>query len=205
MEESNPIYTDTQRVTDDIGYFVVQPRELLFRTVYEEYKKPLGTFLYRLLAQKHEMEDMYQEVLTKFWKHLQTLHKLPTSEETRKWLFTVARNQVIDQYRKQSKLSSEPLEEVEQIHSESTTIENQLCEREPLQQAFTRMSHMYRICLVLQDLYGYSQKEIATLLNINEKTVSTNVLRGRKQLLALLDDIRRKKEEATTHVDTSTR
>ncbi len=203
MEESDLIYTDTQRVTDNVSRFV--QRELFFRTVYEEYKKPLGTFLYRLLAQKHEMEDLYQEVFAKFWRHLQSLHKLPTTEETKKWLFTVARNQAIDQYRKQSKLPSEPLEEIEQTLCESPPMEDQLCELERLQWVLTHMSPMYRICLVLQDLYGYSQKEIATLLNINEKTVSTNILRGRKQLLAVLDDVRRKKEEETTHVDASTR
>jgi RNA polymerase sigma-70 factor, ECF subfamily len=193
MEESDLIYTDAHKVTDNIGRSV--QRELFFRTVYEEYKKPLGAFLYRLLAQKYEMEDLYQEVLTKFWRHLETLHKLPTTEETKKWLFTVARNQAIDRYRKQSKLLSEPLEEAEQTLCEATLMEDQLCELERLQWVLTHMSPTYRICLVLQDLYGYSQKKIAALLNISEKTVSTNVLRGRKQLLALLDDVRRKKEE----------
>ena len=84
-------------------------------------------------------------------------------------------------------------------------MEDQLCELERLQWVLARMIPMYRICLVLQDLYGYSQKEIATRLNITEKTVSTNVLRGRKQLLTVLDDVRRNKEKEAIHADGSTK
>ena len=90
MEEIDLFYKDAHRVIDPVSHSVQQ--ELFFRTIYEEYKKPLGTFLYRLLAQKQEVEDLYQEVLKKFWIHLRTAQKLPTSEETKKWLFTVARN-----------------------------------------------------------------------------------------------------------------
>lgn len=181
-----------------------EKKEKFFREVYEEYKKPLGTFLYRLLAQKYEMEDMYQEVLKKFWDHLQTIDELPTPGETGGWLFTTARRQVIDQYRKQNKLISEPLGEVEQKLYQPISIEDLLCDQERLQWAFANMSSMYRICLVLQCLYGYPQKEIARQLQIKKQTVSTNVLRGRKQLSMLLDDIRWKKEEDATRADGST-
>lgn len=180
-------------------------RDLFFRTVYEELKKPLGAFLYRLLGEKQEMEDFYQEVLKKFWIHLQTVPKLPTSDETKKWLFTVARNQVIDHYRRQGKFQSGPLEDGEHLLSESTLMEDRLCELERLQWVLSRMSPAYRVCLVLQVLYGYSQKEIATQLNITEKTVSTNVLRGRKQLLTVLDDVRQNKEKEAIHANGSTK
>lgn len=167
-----------------------------FQVVYEEYKKPIATFLYRLLAQKDQVEDLYQEILTKFWVHLQNIRELPTPEETKKWLFTVARYQVVDQYRRQGKLTRASLEEAEEIPYERPPMEEELGELERLQWVFTHMSPQYRICLVLQDLYGYSQYEIATLLKINEKTVSTNVFRGRRQFLAVLDEFLRNKGDS---------
>jgi DNA-directed RNA polymerase specialized sigma24 family protein len=54
---------------------------------------------------------------------------------------------------------------------------------------------MYRFCFVLQVIYGYSQQEIADSLGISKKTVSSNVLRGRKQLLLALNTIRQQQQE----------
>jgi RNA polymerase sigma-70 factor (ECF subfamily) len=174
-------------------------REHFFLKVYEEYKKPLGTFLFRLLARKDETEDLYQDVLIKFWFHLQRHQNFPTPEETKKWLYTVAHHQVIDKYRRGGRLLSEPADTIANTLYDPTPMEDRLSEQDHLEWALRQMSPMYRICLVLQDLYGYSQKEIANILNITPKTVSTNVLRGRKQLLAALDDTHRKKEEEKTH------
>lgn len=183
MQEGSRINPDAHRVKQE-----------RFRTVYEEYKKSLGTFLYHLLAQKDEMEDLYQEVFKKFWVYLQNSQELPNPEQTKKWLYTVARHLVIDKYRKEGKLSSDPLENVEQTLYEPVLTEERLLDWERLQWVLTKMTPKYRICLVLQELYGYSQKEIAALLKITKQTVSTNVSRGRKQLI-VLDNLRRKKEE----------
>ena len=38
------------------------------------------------------------------------------------------------------------------------------------------------MCVLLQDVWGYSQREIAETLAISEKAVSSNVSRGHKQL-----------------------
>jgi RNA polymerase sigma factor (sigma-70 family) len=104
-------------------------REHVFRSCYEDLKKPFGTFLYHLLAHQQEVEDLYQETFKKFWEHLRSLpiHSLPTKEDAKKWLFTVARNQIIDQYRKQKKLSTEPFEETEQTLAAPGLLEDQLC------------------------------------------------------------------------------
>ncbi len=182
----DPVYTDAYRAMCIV-------KELFFREVYEEYKKPLGTFLYRLLARKDEMEDLYQEVLKKFWIYLQVIEGIPTSEETRRWLYAVAHNQVRDWYRywysRGGKLSHVSLEEGEDTPCELPPMEDELGEQERLQWVFTHMSPKYRICLVLQDLYGYSQKEIADVLAIKESTVSTNVLRARQQFLSAMTNV----------------
>jgi hypothetical protein len=44
------------------------------------------------------------------------------------------------------------------------------------------VSPQYRVCVLLQNVWGYSQREIAETLKITEKAVSSNVSRGHKQL-----------------------
>ena len=182
----DPVSTDAYRAMCIV-------REFFFREIYEGYKKPLVTFLYRLLAHKDETEDLYQEVFKKFWLYLQGREEPLTSEETRKLLYTFAHNEVRDWYRrwylKQEKLPHVSLEEAEETPCELPSMEDKLGEQEQLQWVFTHMSPKYRICLVLQDLYGYSQKEIANILDIKETTVSTNVLRARKKFLAIMGNI----------------
>lgn len=70
--------------------------------------------------------------------------------------------------------SSEPLTE--------TGFEERVCELICIQQALTEMSPQYRVCVLLQDLWGYTQQEIAASLGIRESAVSANVSRGHKQL-----------------------
>src|SRR5205814_497245 len=104
----------------------------------------------------------------------------------------VARNLAIDYLRKKEKdikisslfqnKSSNVVEEVTSFNLFYEGYENQLCEVECIMQALSHMSLQYRRCLVLQDVWGYSQREIAEALSITEKTVSVNVCRGRRQL-----------------------
>jgi RNA polymerase sigma-70 factor (ECF subfamily) len=171
-------------------------REYEFRHFYEACRIPLGTFLYRLLANRQDVEDLYQEVFRRFWVHLLALPAGPLEKsEEMKWLFTVARHLAVDHYRKQGKLQTTSIDEVEQTHMTPGRLEDQVCEQDHLVRALARMTPMYRMCLVLQDLYGYSQQEIAEQLDIAKKTVSSNVLRARKQLLTVLEDVHRDQQK----------
>jgi len=58
-------------------------------------------------------------------------------------------------------------------------------EKERIEQAFQYLSPRHRICLLLHDQWGFSQREIAALLNISEKSVSAYMVRGREQFRRL--------------------
>jgi RNA polymerase sigma-70 factor (ECF subfamily) len=154
-----------------------------FQKVHEEYRKPLGTFLRRLLAQENEVEDLYGKVWVKFWNYLQDIQAFPTLEEARQWLFKVARHQVIDKYRKEGKLFSNPIDIVEY----NPTLMGEWSSEQEYFERLRQMSPIHRLCVILQEVYKYPQQEIATDLDIPKETVSINVLHGRKHLFPLLD------------------
>ena len=59
--------------------------------------------------------------------------------------------------------------------------EEQVSETDLIQTVLARLSPQYRTCLLLQVIAGFSQRETAHLLGISEKSVGSNVCRGREQ------------------------
>ncbi|MFJ8601487.1 sigma-70 family RNA polymerase sigma factor [Streptomyces shenzhenensis] len=74
----------------------VSTRERAMRTLYDEQASPLYTYVVRLLGgDRHRAEDVVQETLLRCWR----TQDVGGSEPLRPWLFRVARNIVIDEYR----------------------------------------------------------------------------------------------------------
>ncbi|MFJ5840530.1 sigma-70 family RNA polymerase sigma factor [Streptomyces shenzhenensis] len=74
----------------------VGTRERAMRTLYDEQASPLYTYVVRLLGgDRHRAEDVVQETLLRCWR----TQDVGGSEPLRPWLFRVARNIVIDEYR----------------------------------------------------------------------------------------------------------
>ncbi|MEL6250803.1 MAG: sigma-70 family RNA polymerase sigma factor [Bacteroidota bacterium] len=66
--------------------------------IIEEYQAPLKAFIRSRLASEEDAEDILQEVWYQLSKNLQQ----GNIENERAWLYRVARNKVIDSYRKKS-------------------------------------------------------------------------------------------------------
>ena len=60
--------------------------------------------------------------------------------------------------------------------------EEKVCDQLLIEAALAMMSAQYRECVLLQDDWGLTQREIASKLGISASTVSSNVSRGYKQL-----------------------
>lgn len=160
---------------------------LAFSSLYEHYKDPLGKRLAYLIGDKDIAYELYQELFISFWKRL----PMPPPLNFEAWLYRIARNLAFDYLRRVKRLEFSPLPEQEISESGASPLsdplgtmghEERVCEMMCVQQALAEMSPQYRICVLLQDLWGYSQHEIAESLGISESTVSANVSRGHKQL-----------------------
>lgn len=164
-----------------------------FTLLFQYYKLPLWRRLWYLVGNDELAYDLYQETFIRVWRSLPTK---PENAPFEAWLYEIARNLALDHFRHQNKLQflvfPEPESESEPILRTSFTArfsvpghEERICELDCLRLALAQLSPQYRTCILLQDLWGYSQHEIAEMLRISESTVSANVSRGKKRLQAI--------------------
>lgn len=163
-----------------------------FTHLYEQYYGPICTYIAHLVGNGEAGRDLAQETFIRAWKGLPKLHD---DLSFRPWLYRVATN-VARSYRqrerpwlvrlvpllpwKDDEQSTQPAFHTSNAFSVAGP-EQQAGEREHIQQVLTRLSPQARTCLLLQHAAGFTQREIAVILGISEKSVSAYVSCGCEQ------------------------
>ncbi|SRR5216683_5433144 len=167
-------------------------KKVAFTKIYGYYQKHLWKYLYYFLGNEQDAEDTYQETF------VAVLRSKPPSylpkDDFEAWLYTIARNKAYDLLRQKKKSRSLSLPDDESSDLNKNRLfeslshaghEDQIAEKLYLLQALSEMPEKYRLCIILQEMLGASQREIAKIFGCSEKTVSSNVSRGRKKLLEI--------------------
>jgi RNA polymerase sigma-70 factor (ECF subfamily) len=179
--------------------------ELDFQKIHETFRPKIQRYLSRLIGE-YEAEDLTQEVFVKVGKGLENYRgeaKLST------WLYRIATNAAIDWMRSPSfqKLAEKGNSDdsLEQNESEagsgdvwpdekSPTIEKQLFRKEMnecIRQFIENLPGNYRLVLILIELEGLKNKEVAEILGVSLGTVKIRIHRAREKL----------KQELISHCD----
>jgi len=156
----------------------------------QEYSEPLKSFAARMLTEEPEYaEDVTQDAFLALYRHL---HAVP-EHAWRPWLFRVLRNLCLDRIRRWKHkprafrtmadeenrdptppdlASSDPAAqaEVKEIHKD-------------LELAIAELPEKFREVFLLCEREGHSYEQVASILDIPLKTVSTRLYRARQRLL----------------------
>jgi RNA polymerase sigma-70 factor (ECF subfamily) len=135
-----------------------------------------------------EAEDVAQEVFIKVFQTLKSYDAAQGSFST--WLNRVARNHLVDHYRRTRKdrvtssLEEElpAVEEKPSPHTEPTRYLESRERREVLQLALDKLSPDLREAVILRDLQDLDYEEIAQVLRVPQGTVKSRINRGRLEL-----------------------
>jgi RNA polymerase sigma-70 factor (ECF subfamily) len=158
-------------------------QDTLFRELFEAYRQPLFAYLYRLVGDLAQAEDLLQDV---FLRAYQALPRLARDANRRAWLYRIATNAARDQFRRQKVrqwlpfLGSEDTDS--SIPDESAALAQPdlpADEKLAVHQALQALDPTYRTPLILFSVEGLSTQEIAEVLGIGQSAVKMRLLRAR--------------------------
>ncbi len=156
------------------------------------YTRKIYDLCYRFTGRAVEAEDLTQEVFIKIFQTLRSFDAAQGSFST--WLHQVARNHLVDHYRrtKKDRMTGSIEDDLETLverpspgagpigHLEA------LERKDQLQRALDRLSPDLREAVVLRDLHDLDYVEIAQVLGVPQGTVKSRINRGRLELARVL-------------------
>lgn len=147
---------------------------------------------YRFTNSADAAEDLTQEVFVRVYR---TLEQFDARQgDLSHWLLRLARNLVIDDYRRrqrnpQDSYADDVEEHAFRLHSGGVSAHREVERKElagQVHQAISKLSPELRTCVILRDIEELSYQEIVELLQIPEGTVKSRINRGRIELAKIL-------------------
>lgn len=165
----------------------------VFQRFYENYHHDLFNFLFYMVKNREQAEDLIQEVYIKVLKSYDRFEG-KSSEKT--WLFSIARHVAIDWFRKRKRENENEIDSDESVYlqtvandqaelPEDVTIKNE--EIKYLYKCIGLCTEDQRSVLLLRYIESFSIKETADILGWTESKVKTTQHRGMKALKELME------------------
>lgn len=157
-----------------------QDRRRRFDELVAVHLDDLFRFAYWMSGDRTVAEDVVQEALIRAWK---SIDRLNDRKAAKGWLLTIVRRENARHY------GRAPLQQAELDDDKLTAQRNDYdtsTEAFVLRGALDRLPLEYREPLLMQVVYGYSQKEIAEHLGISNAGAGTRLFRAREKMRELL-------------------
>lgn len=158
------------------------------RTLHDEHAGALWNYCLHLTRGDHaHAEDVVQETLIRAWQHPEVLGR--GSGAGRAWLFTVARNIVIDDWRSSHSRHEVPTEVASRLGEGSSDRTNELLQSWLVADAVRSLSEEHRAVLVECYYRDHTVAEAARRLDIPEGTVKSRTHYALRALRLALEEL----------------
>ena len=165
--------------SDELGEYLCMSDSL--ELVWDQYNRRLLAFIRSRVRDDAEAEDILQRVFIRVHRHLCCQ---PDWNKPEGWFYQIARNLIIDHYRRRREMVEIP---------ESLPAEPDLPEEDPetvlalsLTEMVNELPEPYRQALVLTEYQGLSQQQLAESLGISLSGAKSRVQRAREKLRDML-------------------
>jgi len=155
-----------------------------FQTLFAEFQSQLKSYLYRLLTERNDVEDLAHDTFIRAFSKISTFNQ---DSSLKTWVFKIATNLAYDHLRKKKRWEADAQdraadlaigsEEIRQVfwmvHDTSPTGAYEM--REHIDYCFTCISKTLtiesQVALILKDIYDFQTKEICLVLGKTEGVV----------------------------------
>ncbi len=146
----------------------------VMRVLYDEHGAALWRYAMRLTGDRSRAEDVVQETLLRAWQHPEVVDD--SERSARAWLFTVARNMIIDE-RRSSRFRHEvaTLDTAGTVEGATSDEVNAALDRLLIGDAMAELSAEHRAVIRRSYYLGWSTSQIAKDLGIAEGTVKSRL------------------------------
>ncbi len=169
-----------------------------FEQLYERYRPRILAYVQGMVRDHGRAEDLTQEV---FMSALRRMRETERPIAVRAWLYEIARNACIDQFRRSRRVEELPFhpgdgngggpDELRLVSSQpepevAVDAKDQLTR---LCSAFAGLSDSHHQILVMRELEGLSYRQIAERMDLSRTAVESTLFRARRRLAEEYDDL----------------
>jgi RNA polymerase sigma-70 factor, ECF subfamily len=152
-----------------------------FDELMRRYKRPVVNFIYRMLGDASEADDVAQEVFVRVYQHI---GEFTPRAKFSTWLFALAHNAALDRSRWRKRHPTESLDSVPEAAT-ATSVADQTHINEVGKHIATAVAALpedQRTAIVLAEYQGMSYAEIAAIMRCSEKSVESRLYRAKQTL-----------------------
>lgn len=159
-----------------------------FTAFYEEQYERLFRFALYFIPAHDDCKDIIADVFVSIWENWDYLKKL---ENPNSYIYTSVKNRCLKFLKKQNKFEEYISEFHVSLKFDESTPENDLLTSEMkniIEDALNELPKRCKLIFLMLKDENLSYKEVATILNISEKTVQAQQIIAKKRLIQLIDD-----------------
>lgn len=164
--------------------------EFAFVSLYNRYKGPVYAFCVKMLLDRAPAQDVMQETFLRVYENRDRLH---STSSFKSWLFTIARNQCLNQLRRSNR--QVPLgegEDTPEVFFDTPVFNLEKSERIELVSHFlAQLKPDYREVLILREYHNLSYEEIAAITRSTLSAVKSRLFKARRRLADFLEPLMR--------------
>lgn len=171
-----------------------------FQTLFLDFQPQLKSYLYRLLTDRNDVEDLSQDTFVKAYDKIGTF---AGSSSLKTWVFRIATNLTYDFLRKRKRWTADAQDQSKALAMSSDEIADTFMKMHQLSPygqydvsehidfCFTCISKTLtieqQVALILKDVYDFSRKEIGQILDKTEGVVKHLLFDARKLMMDIFD------------------
>lgn len=168
--------------------FSVDRHYRAFEELVRRYESRIYRLGLKMLHSPHDAEDLLQKT---FLSVFENMHRFRGQSKVSTWIFRIATNHALMKLRSEK---ARPVHSLDapvdsgmdmvypQLVDENAKVADSFEKREffeKVEEAVARMPYNYRIVFILRDLEGFSNSDVAQMLNLTIPAVKSRVLRAR--------------------------